>query len=148
MRAAAPDGPQTLRHDMRTRGVERSDWGLPAARWSARWSAVLRGALAHGFWDRMERQRMRIRCPAPAARTLGQAIAGPGGRRRGRGRWCGTVGWRLWDEDKSAYWGKGKPQGGGGKGGGWNSGGGDAGGGFSTGGSSDSGGGFRTGGSV
>lgn len=145
---------QTLRHDMRTRGVERSDWGFASgALVGALVGELLRGALSRdGFWDRMERQRMPDQMPGTSQPgPWGKPLPGPWGR-PAPGPWSSggaapsDGGW--WDEDKSAYWGKGKPQGGGGKGGGWSSGGGDAGGGFSTGGSSDSGGGFRTGGSV
>ncbi|GGJ34061.1 coiled-coil domain-containing protein [Neoroseomonas lacus] len=145
---------QTLRHDMRTRGVERSDWGFASgALVGALVGELLRGALSRdGFWDRMERQRMPDQMPGTSQPgPWGKPLPGPWGR-PAPGPWSSgsaappNGGW--WDEDKSAYWGKGKPQGGGGKGGGWRSGGGDAGGGFSTGGSSDSGGGFRTGGSV
>lgn len=145
---------QTLRHDMRTRGVERSDWGFASgALVGALVGELLRGALSRdGFWDRMERQRMPDQMPGTSQPgPWGKPLPGPWGR-PAPGPWSSggaapsDGGW--WDEDKSAYWGKGKPQGGGGKGGGWSSGGGDAGGGFSTGGNSDSGGGFRTGGSV
>jgi hypothetical protein len=145
---------QALRHDMRSRGVERSEWGFASgAMVGALVGEVLRGALSRdGFWDRMERQRMPGQMPGTSQPgPWGKQLPGPWGR-PAPGPWAGGSapagdgGW--WDDGQSAYWGKGRPQGGGGaKGGGW-SGGGDAGGGFSTGGSSDSGGGFRTGGSV
>jgi hypothetical protein len=145
---------QALRHEMRSRGVERSDWGFASgALVGALVSELLRGALSRdGFWDRMERQRMPGQMPGSSQPgPWGKPLPGPWGR-PAPGPWAGggapttTGGW--WDDDQSSYWGKGKPQVGGGKGGGWTSGGGDAGGGFTTGGSSDSGGGFRTGGSV
>ena len=153
---------QGLRHDMRTRGVERSDWGFASgALVGALVGELLRGALSRdGFWDRMERQRMPGQMPGTSQPgPWGKPLPGPWGR-PAPGPWStgqapSGDGW--WDDDKSAYWGKGKPQGGGGtkgggwtggSGGGWSTGGGDSGGGFSTGGSSDAGGGFRTGGSV
>ena len=153
---------QGLRHDMRTRGVERSDWGFASgALVGALVGELLRGALSRdGFWDRMERQRMPCQMPGTSQPgPWGKPLPGPWGR-PAPGPWStgqapSGDGW--WDDDKSAYWGKGKPQGGGGtkgggwtggSGGGWSTGGGDSGGGFSTGGSSDAGGGFRTGGSV
>ena len=155
---------QTLRHDMRSRGVERSDWGFASgALVGALVAEVLRGALSRdGFWDRMERQRMPDQMPGTSQPgPWGKPLPGPWGR-PAPGPWStgpappAAGGW--WDEDKSPYWGKGRPQGGGGSkgggwsggdaGGGWNTGGGTSNGGFTTGGSSDSGGGFRTGGSV
>jgi hypothetical protein len=149
---------QTLRHEMRSRGVERSDWGFASgALIGALLSEVLRGALNRdGFWDRMERQRVPGQMPGTAhPGPWGRPLPGPWGR-PAPGPWSTDPqpggGW--WGGDDAApYWGRGGKQAsgggskGGGSGGGW-SGGGNAGGGFSTGGTSDSGGGFRTGGSV
>ncbi|MBP0465246.1 hypothetical protein J5Y09_15075 [Roseomonas sp. PWR1] len=154
---------QALRHEMRGRGVERSEWGFASgAMVGVLIGEVLRGALSRdGFWDRMERQR------APGGGSWGgtgtsqpgpwnKPMPGPWGK-SAPGPWGGGGGF---EDDAAPYWGRpGKqPRGGGGKGGsdwgggssGGSSGGswGDSGGGFSTGGRSDSGGGFRTGGSV
>lgn len=149
---------QALRQEMRSRGVERSDWGFASgALVGALLSEVLRGALSRdGFWDRMERQRR----PGPMQGTSrpgpwGKPLPGPW-ERPAPGPWSGDppAGGGWWGGDDAApYWGRpAKPPGdGGAKGGGWASppgGWGDAGGGFSTGGKSDGGGGFRTGGSV
>ncbi|MBW6398391.1 hypothetical protein KPL78_11060 [Roseomonas sp. HJA6] len=149
---------QTLRHDMRSRGVERSEWGFTSgALIGALVGELLRGALSRdGFWDRMERHRMPDRMPGTAhPGPWGKPMPGPW-ERPAPGPWAtdrdpSSGGW--WQDDNSPYWGGGKPSGGvGGSKGGWSdggwSGGGKSGGGFSTGGSSDSGGGFRTGGSV
>jgi hypothetical protein len=149
---------QTLRHEMRSRGVERSEWGFASgALIGALLSEVLRGALSRdGFWDRMERQRVPGQMPGTAhPGPWGKQLPGPWGRpapgpwstepQPGGGWWGG--------DDASPYWGRGGKQAsgggskGGGSGGGWG-GGGTTGGGFSTGGKSDGGGGFRTGGSV
>lgn len=151
---------QTLRHDMRSRGVERSDWGFASgALVGALVAELLRGALSRdGFWDRMERQRMPGQMPGTSQPgPWGKPLPGPWGR-PAPGPWSTkdaspSGGW--WDDDASPYWGKGKGRSqrdGGwdaGPGGGWGKGGGgSADGGFTTGGSSNSGGGFRTGGSV
>lgn len=151
---------QTLRHDMRDRGVERSDWGFASgALVGALVAELLRGALSRdGFWDRMERQRMPGQMPGTSQPgPWGKPLPGPWGR-PAPGPWAGSPapsapgGW--WEDDQAPYWGKGKGKAqGGGKGGdwgggGWSGGGGSSDGGFSTGGRSDSGGGFRTGGSV
>lgn len=145
---------QALRQEMRTRGVERSDWGFASgALVGALLSEVLRGALSRdGFWDRMERQRMGGQMPGSAQPgPWGKPMPGPWGR-PAPGPWAGSPpqggGWWGGD-DASPYWDRGakQPGGGGSKGGGWSDGG-SAGGGFSTGGKSDSGGGFRTGGSI
>lgn len=143
---------QALRHDMRTRGVERSEWGFASgALIGALLSEVLRGALSRdGFWERMERQRMPDRMPGTAhPGPWGKQLPGPWGR-PAPGPWAGDAqpggGWWGGD-DASPYWGRGgkQPSGGGSKGGGdW---GGSSDDGFRTGGKSDSGGGFRTGGS-
>ena len=149
---------QALRTDMRTRGVERSEWGFASgALVGALLSEVLRGALIarrllgpHGT-------------PARAGPDAGTAHPGPWGtqlpgpwgkpapgpwhtdqrqQEPGGGWWGG--------EDAAPYWDRGGKQAGSGgpKGGPWGgNGGGTSGGGFSTGGKSDSGGGFRTGGS-
>jgi hypothetical protein len=146
---------QTLRTDMRSRGVERSEWGFASgALIGALLSEVLRGALSRdGFWDRMERQRVPGRMPGTAhPGPWGKPLPGPWGR-PAPGPWAGDAqpggGWWGGD-DASPYWGRGgkQPSGGGSKGGGDWGGGGTTGGGFSTGGTGDSGGGFRTGGSV
>lgn len=148
---------QALRQEMRTRGVDRTEWGFASgAMIGALLSEVLRGALSRdGFWDRMERQRM----PGPMSGTSqpgpwGRPLPGPW-ERPAPGPWGSKApaggGW--WSgEDSAPYWdrpGKG-PGDGGTKGGGWSDGGGKSGGGqdggFSTGGR-DGGGGFRTGGS-
>ncbi len=158
---------QALRHDMRSRGVERSNWGFASgAMVGALVTEVLRGALSRdGFWDRMERQRMPDQMPGTSQPgPWGKPLPGPWGR-PAPGPWSTSPGaspggWS--DDDQSPYWGGGKGRspgggglkgdggwaGGGGSGGGWSSGGGSSDGGFSTGGRSDSGGGFRTGGSV
>ena len=148
---------QALRQDMRSRGVDRSDWGFASgAMVGALISELLRGTVSRdGFWDRLERQRM----PSPMNGTSrpgpwGKPLPGPWGR-PAPGPWAGTppAGGGWWDDD-SAPFGKrpGKPtaQGGSKCGGDWGGGGwsgGTPGGDFSTGGKSDSGGGFRTGGS-
>ena len=151
---------QALRQDMRSRGVDRSDWGFASgAMVGALISELLRGALSRdGFWDRLERQRM----PSPMNGTSrpgpwGKPLPGPWGR-PAPGPWAGTPqpggGW--WDDDSAPFGGKpGKSSRGGGTkddgawpGPGWGGGSGGESGGFSTGGKSDSGGGFRTGGSV
>jgi hypothetical protein len=150
---------QALRGEMRSRGVERSEWGFASgALVGALLSEVLRGALSRdGFWDRMERQRMPGQMPGTAQPgPWGRPMPGPWGR-PAPGPWAGDAqpggGW--WGGgDAAPYWGRGgkQPGGGGGSkgdwggGGGWSDGG-TTGGGFSTGGKSDSGGGFRTGGS-
>jgi hypothetical protein len=143
---------QALRSDMRSRGVERSEWGFASgALVGALLSEVLRGALSRdGFWDRMERQRMPDRMTGTAhPGPWGKQLPGPWGR-PAPGPWVGDAqpggGW--WGGgDAAPYWGRGGKQagsGGGTKGGDWGGGSQD---GFSTGGKSDSGGGFRTGGS-
>ncbi len=142
---------QALRHDMRTRGVERSEWGFASgALVGALLSEVLRGALSRdGFWDRMERQRMPDRMPGTAhPGPWGKQLPGPWGR-PAPGPWAGDAqpgGW--WGGgDAAPYWDRGGKQ----SGSGGSKGGGDWGpapdDGFRTGGKSDSGGGFRTGGS-
>ncbi len=152
---------QALRHDMRSRGVEGSDWRFASgALIGALISEVLRGALSRdGFWDRMERQRLPDRMPGSSQPgPWGKPLPGPWGR-PAPGPWDtdrgAPAGGGWWQDDPSPGWGGKSPGGGGAKGGwpggsdpggGWNGGG--SGGGFSTGGSSDSGGGFRTGGSV
>ena len=147
---------QTLRTDMRTRGVERSEWGFASgALIGALLSEVLRGSLSRdGFWDRMERQRVPSQMPGTAhPGPWGKQLPGPWGQ-PAPGPWAGDSqqpgGGNWWGgDDASPYWGRGgkQPSGGGSKGGGgdW---GGTSGGGFSTGGKSDGRGGFRTGGSV
>ena len=140
---------QSLRHEMRGRGVERNDWGFASgAMIGALLSEVLRGALSRdGFWDRMERQRM----PDPMSGTSqpgpwGRPLPGPWERPSPTGPWSGKgeAGGGWWGADDAApYWDRpGKTPGGGGvkDGGGWNDGG------FRTGGR-ESGGGFRSGGS-
>ncbi len=156
------DDLQSLRHDMRGRGVERSDWGFASgALIGALISEVLRGALSRdGFWDRMERQRLPDRMPGSSQPgPWGNPLPGPWGRPApgpwdsGRGAPTGG-GW--WQDDPSPSWGGKSSGGAGGSKGGWSGGsdtsggwsGGNSSGGFSTGGTSDSGGGFRTGGSV
>ncbi|MBR0669561.1 hypothetical protein [Neoroseomonas soli] len=140
---------QSLRHDMRGRGVDRSDWGFASgALVGALVGELLRGALSRdGFWDRMERERRSggmggTATPGP----WGKPLPGPWGKPM-PGPWSGDSGGVWGDAGGSSDWG-GKRAGRGGSkdDGGW-SGGSDAGGGFRTGGS-DSGGGFRTGGSV
>jgi uncharacterized membrane protein YgcG len=142
---------QSLQREMRSRGVERSDWGFASgAMVGALLSELLRGALSRdGFWDRMERQRM----PGPMG---GSSQPGPWGRplpgpweRPAPGPWSKAppAGGGWWGTDHGASpWGGGDKPGAseGGAKGGWS---GDDGGGFSTGGKSDQGGGFRTGGS-
>lgn len=139
------DDLQSLRHDMRGRGVERSDWGFASgALVGGLVTELLRGTLSRdGFWDRMERQRMPDQMPGTSQPgPWGRPLPGPW-ERQAPGPWStkpgpsdsGSGGW--WDDGGSSNWGKGQGQGGGQKGGG-----------FTTGGSSDSGGGFRTGGSV
>ncbi len=142
---------QTLRHDMRGRGVESSDWGFASgALVGALVAELLRGALSRdGFWDRMERQRMPGQMPGTSQPgPWGKPLPGPWGR-PAPGPWstkdaAPSGGW--WDDDGSSYWGKGKGRAQ--SDGGWSKGGGSSDGGFTTGGSSDGGGGFRTGGSV
>jgi hypothetical protein len=149
---------QALRTDMRTRGVERSEWGFASgALVGALLSEVLRGALSRdGFWDRMERQRVPDQTRGTAhPGPWGKPLPGPWGK-PAPGPWHTDQrqqdpggGW--WGGDDAApYWDRGGKQAGsaGPKGGPWGgNGGGTTGGGFSTGGKSDSGGGFRTGGS-
>lgn len=149
---------QTLRHEMRSRGVDRSDWSFASgALIGALVGELLRGGLSRdGFWDRMERQRLPDRMPGSSQPgPWGKPMPGPWGR-PAPGPWAtdrDSSGGGWWQEDRSPYWDGGKPPGDGGtkggwSGGDWGSGGGKAGGGFSTGGGSDSGGGFKTGGSV
>lgn len=149
---------QSLRHDMRSRGVEQSEWGFASgALVGVLIGEVLRGVLSRdGFWDRMERERRSGGMPGTARPgPWGKPLPGPWGK-PAPGPWAGEPGGIWGNGGASADWG-GKQ---GGKGG-WNDGGGwggaapdggwsggDAGGGFRTGGSSDSGGGFRTGGSI
>jgi hypothetical protein len=155
---------QALRHDMRGRGVERSDWGFASgAMVGVLIGEVLRGALSRdGFWDRMERNRRPSADPwSGGGKTQpgpwNKPLPGPWGQSP-PGHWGGGGGW---EDDAAPYWGRPGKQprsgGGGGKGGGdWSSGGGssggsgwgDSGGGFSTGGRTEGGGGFRTGGSI
>ncbi|BDG74541.1 hypothetical protein [Roseomonas fluvialis] len=145
---------QALRTDMRTRGVERSEWGFASgALVGALLSEVLRGALSRdGFWDRMERQRVPDRTQGTAhPGPWGNSLPGPWGK-PAPGPWHTNPqpsgGW--WGgEDAAPYWDRGGKQAGsaGPKGGAWGTGGGTTGGDFRTGGKSDSGGGFRTGGS-
>lgn len=140
---------QALRHDMRGRGVERSDWGFAnGALVGVLIGEVLRGVLSRdGFWDRMERERRSGGMPGTATPgPWGKPLPGPWGR-PAPGPWAGDPGGPWAGGDPFPDWGGKRAGGGGGsKGdGGW---GGDAGGGFATGGRSESGGGFRTGGSV
>lgn len=142
------DDLQALRQDMRSRGVERHEWGFTSgALVGALIAEVLRGTMSRdGFWDRMERQRMPgtmrgTNRPGP----WDKAPPGPWGR-PAPGPWAGDPGDGWWTDQgtgKGGGWTKPWPGGGGGKDPGW---GGSDPGGFSTGGK-DTGGGFRTGGS-
>lgn len=139
---------QALRQDLRSRGVDQSQWGFASgAAVGMLINEVLRGALSRdGFWDRMERQRM----PGP---MQGSSRPGPWNRPlpgpwedSAPGPWSGSNDGTWWRDQGGSPWGSGgknPSSGGGAKDHGWNDGGG-----FSTGGKSDSGGGFRTGGSV
>ncbi|MBR0652957.1 hypothetical protein GXW78_25100 [Roseomonas terrae] len=139
---------QSLRQEMRSRGVERSDWGFASgALVGALVTELLRGALSRdGFWDRLERQRLPDQMggtsqPGP----WGNPLPGPWGR-PAPGPWATKQ-----SPSGGGWWDEGNPQIGSGgiKGGGWDTGGSSSSsGGFTTGGTSDSGGGFRTGGSV
>ncbi|MBR0680843.1 hypothetical protein GXW74_10115 [Roseomonas eburnea] len=141
---------QSLRHEMRGRGVERSDWGFASgALVGVLVGEVLRGVLSRdGFWDRMERERRSggmtgTATPGP----WGKSLPGPWGK-PAPGPWAGDSGGAWGNIDPAPDWG-GKRSGRGGAkdDGGWGAAS-DAGGGFATGGKSDAGGGFRTGGSV
>ncbi|NMJ42976.1 hypothetical protein GWK16_17140 [Roseomonas sp. JC162] len=147
---------QALRQDMRSRGVERNEWGFASgALVGALIAEVLRGALSRDdFWGRMERQRLpgSMRGTAQPG-PWGKAPPGPWGRpapgpwageQNGGGWWGGGKGGGGWDAPSKPW-----PGGGGGGSkdpGGWSDGG--SSGDFRTGGKSDSGGGFRTGGSI
>ena len=140
---------QSLRHDMRGRGVERSDWGFASgALVGALVGELLRGALSRdGFWDRMERERRSGGMGGTAAPgPWGKPLPGPWDR-PAPGPWSGDPGGIWGNGGGSPDWGGKRGGQGGWKGdGSW--GGSSDSGGFSTGGKSDSGGGFRTGGSV
>lgn len=140
---------ESLRHDMRSRGVERSDWGFASgALVGVLVGELLRGALSRdGFWDRMERERR-------SGGMTGTATPGPWGKplpgpweRPAPGPWSSDPGGIWGSGGDIADWGGKRGGQGGWKGDGSWGGGRDAGG-FRTGGGSDSGGGFRTGGSV
>ncbi|WP_137127884.1 hypothetical protein [Roseomonas sp. HF4] len=147
---------QSLRQDLRSRGVEHGQWGFASgAAVGLLLGEVLRGTLSRdGFWDRMERQRMPGTMqgssrPGPWNRPLpgpwDKPAAKPGPWSDGgkdNGWWGGEPAGTPWSKPAKPL-----PDAPGAKGGDWQ-GGGDGGGGFSTGGRSDRGGGFRTGGSV
>ncbi len=101
---------QTLRHEMRSRGVERSEWGFASgALIGVLVGEVLRGALSRdGFWDRMERHRtpdMRRGTSQPG--PWGQPLPGPWDK-PAPGPWAGGSGGSdgsWWGGGASPGWG-------------------------------------------